>query len=181
MTAHAMKGDRERCLAAGMDGYVSKPIQDAELWEEVRRAVGAAVTTPGPREQPTPPPAAGRPVLDEAAVLDRVGGNRQTLRELVGVFQTDCADLTAEVVEAFRAGDALRAAAAAHTLKGMVGFFGAGAATAAVLAVEQAARRGNLSAAGPLAADLERELDRLNAALDPLARALEPEAAAAPG
>ena len=74
MTAHAMKGDRERCLASGMDGYVSKPILAAELF----RAIDEAMTTWGPR-----PPAAANglaaPVFDQAASLERAGGDEQLL------------------------------------------------------------------------------------------------------
>jgi CheY-like chemotaxis protein len=65
MTAHAMKGDRERCIAAGMDGYVSKPIQAAELFEAIAGLMPATLATPS--DAPAGPP--GEDVLDAAAAL----------------------------------------------------------------------------------------------------------------
>src|SRR5205823_1268848 len=75
MTAHAMKGDKERCLEAGMDGYVSKPVRADEL----RRAIN---------EQTGPPRAA--PQLDRAGALERVGGDAELLGELADLFRQDC-------------------------------------------------------------------------------------------
>src|SRR5437879_13261288 len=73
MTAHAMKGDRERCLEAGMDGYVSKPVRAADLLEEIDKQVR--------RAQPTL-----RVVLDRAALLERLEGDAELLAEMVGAL-----------------------------------------------------------------------------------------------
>ena len=109
MTAHAMKGDRERCLAAGMDGYVAKPIQDSELWEAIRRVLPAR-TGAAEAEAPAIPPPSSR--LD--AALARVGGSMESLRELVEVFHQDCPSLIVDIESAIRDGDAQAAFCRAH-------------------------------------------------------------------
>jgi CheY-like chemotaxis protein len=157
MTAHAMKGDRERCLAAGMDGYVAKPIQDAALWEEVNRLV------------PTDAADEAGPALNSEEVLARMGGDRDAIRQLVEVFRQDCSPLMAEIEEAVRTGDARKLKGAAHTLKGMVAFFAADRATAAALALEQLGEAGDLSGAAAAVDVLVREVSDLEPALRSLA------------
>ena len=83
MTAHAMVGDRERCLEAGMDGYVAKPIQPSELFETIESLVGGE----SGRSQVAPTPAPGNDVIDEAALLSRVQGDAQLLKELITLFR----------------------------------------------------------------------------------------------
>jgi signal transduction histidine kinase/CheY-like chemotaxis protein/HPt (histidine-containing phosphotransfer) domain-containing protein len=168
MTAHAMKGDRERCLDAGMDDYVSKPIRDEDLVAAIRRAVPVsphAQETDNWRQVPQdtqaltpPPPVKG---LDEAAVLARVGGNRDTLRGLIEVFYQDCNNLMAELHDAVRAEDAPKVRTTAHTLKGMVGFFGAAQAVSAASRLEKAGERDELTGATEFFCTLGRELEAL--------------------
>ena len=71
MTARAMKGDRERCLDAGMDDYVTKPIQGKRVMEVIRRTLSPS---------PVPPGAPAAPVFDDAAALELVGGDEEALR-----------------------------------------------------------------------------------------------------
>src|SRR3989442_9970527 len=82
MTAHAMKGDRERCLEAGMDAYISKPIQSRKLFETIE-SLTTASPRPGARAQSREQL---RQVVDEAALLAGVGGDRKLLRELAKLF-----------------------------------------------------------------------------------------------
>jgi signal transduction histidine kinase/CheY-like chemotaxis protein/HPt (histidine-containing phosphotransfer) domain-containing protein len=160
MTAHAMEGVRERCLAGGMDGYVSKPIRDRELWEAIHAVVRADAAA-GRRDAGL----AAEDVLDRDSALARVGGNLELLRQLAEVFREDCARLVPDVREALAAGDGPRLRNAAHTLKGMVGFFAAPAATTAARQLEQMSEAGTLAGADETLATLVREIDRVQEVL----------------
>jgi len=144
MTAHAMKGDRERCLAAGMDGYTSKPIRVRELGQAIAQLVG--------------PP---NSVIDHAALLAGVDGNRRLLRDLVRLFLTDCPQRLAEIKEAIRRGDDRALGAAAHALKGSVGNFAAKKAFAAAQRLEALGRERDLATASNAFVTLESELTLL--------------------
>jgi signal transduction histidine kinase/DNA-binding response OmpR family regulator len=172
MTAHAMRGDRERCLEAGMDGYVAKPIQDRELWTAIRQALpdtgrsgdqapaqGPGETLPALRQDMTPSE------VDFELALDRVGGNQELLGELIGIFRDDCSRLVPELREALQAKDAGRLRQAAHTLKGMVGFFGVTSATEAAVRLEAIGRHGDLRGGNEALGTLLQELDRIQSIL----------------
>jgi PAS domain S-box-containing protein len=141
MTAHAMSGDRERALQAGMDDYVSKPIR----FEQLRRAIQ--------RHAPAP--------LDTDALLDGVGGDRKLLRELVRLFLEDTPKLIARVDRAIANGDANGLKEAAHALKGSVGNFDSERVFAAVRHLEMLGRENQLSEAGTAFAAAKAEIARL--------------------
>ena len=170
MTAHAMKGIREQCLAAGMDDYVSKPIHDDELIAAIRRATPAGdadtLSEFSLRQQDTGefalPPAS---VFDEAAVIARVGGNREILQQLIGVFYQDCNNQMDALNGAIKSNNALGVRSAAHTIKGMVAFFGAKGAADTAVKLEQAGVREELAGASLLFGELARELLQLETAL----------------
>ncbi len=164
MTAHAMKGDRERCLEAGMDGYVAKPMQDADLWAEIDR-----LTKPEEKSEPEPAPDVAPGALDVSAVLARMGGDAEAVRQLVEVFHQDCPPLLADIESAVKTGDGKKLKLAAHTLKGMVAFFNADRATAAALALEKLGEAGDLSGAAAATGVLTQELAELEPALRSLA------------
>jgi len=153
MTAHAMKGDRERCLAAGMDAYLSKPMRIGELEEVIDQLISpsravlvpASVTSPGD-------------VVDQAALLAGVDGDRRLLRHLVRLFLADYPQRLAEIKQAIRRGDARGLAKTAHTLKGSIGIFAARNAIAAAQNLESVGRDGKLGNASPACAALEAEL-----------------------
>jgi two-component system sensor histidine kinase/response regulator len=154
MTAHAMSGDRERCLEAGMDAYVSKPLRPADLMA----AIDAVL--PVGAEEPTQPPAAAAPdgaaaTIDEGQLLDDFGHNAKLLAQVIAVFLADLPKRVAQIQEARAAGDADALAAAAHALKGSVGLFSKGAVYEAVRALERSARSGDSSAFAAQAHDVE--------------------------
>ena len=118
MTAYAMKGDKEKCLEVGMDGYVSKPINAQELFDTIESLLG----TPNVEHH------AGNnveKVVDRSQVLERVGGDKELLAEVVGLFLEDCPKLFEQMSAAIRRGDAEELQKVAHTLKGSVGNFSA--------------------------------------------------------
>jgi two-component system, sensor histidine kinase and response regulator len=154
MTAHAMKGDRERCLAAGMDGYTSKPIRIREL----ERAIAQLISPPKPSKEGVSKGSHVGGVVDGAALLAGIDGDRRLLRELVRLFLADCPQRLAELKAAIRRGDAGAIGRAAHTLKGSVGNFAAQKAFAACQRLEKIGRDGDLGNAGQAWVTLESEV-----------------------
>jgi two-component system sensor histidine kinase/response regulator len=166
MTAHAMKGDRERCLAAGMDGYVAKPLQPAELFAAVEGLPPPGLPVPVASE-PAPPAAA---LLDLAAALNSTAGDQQLLQELAAVFCQDCPRLLAAIDSAVAQGDARTLRQAAHALKGALAIFGPTAALDAAVALEFGAAPEKLAEGTTLHERLQSEMARLLPALEELAR-----------
>jgi PAS domain S-box-containing protein len=175
MTAHAMKGDRERCLAAGMDGYVSKPLQSHELFDAIEKAApGSRLQAPGSdksRSLPQPgarsqePGAASEASFDLAGALERVGGDAELLAEVAGIFVRECGRLVTAAREAVTEGNAEGIVRAAHTLKGSVGTFCAQGAVDAAKRLEMLARAGDLTHTPEAWAALEQAVERLVADL----------------
>jgi CheY-like chemotaxis protein len=162
MTAEAMSGDRERCLAAGMNDYLAKPIRVDELVGAIkrtpRRAEGRAgievVTAEGS--------------IDERALTrlsESTGGDEGFVSELIEQFVTEAPDLVAAMRTGFDAGDADGVRRAAHTLKSNAATFGANELAADCAALEDAAKRGELGDAPASLDAIARDLDVVRAAL----------------
>jgi PAS domain S-box-containing protein len=158
LTAHAMDGDRARCAEAGMDDYLAKPIRPDTLRTAVTRVVL--------REPPSEAPVAA--MLDEAAILDRLSGDRDLLVDIGRIFIEHCPSMVASLTEARDAGDAVAIAAAAHAIKGSVGNFTDGRAFQLAREAEQRGRNGDAAAAATVVPDLVEELGRVCVALDAL-------------
>jgi CheY-like chemotaxis protein len=178
MTAHAMTGDRERCLSRGMDTYVAKPFRPAELFRVVEQIQPRqAASTIEPDESADQSviaklpdqrllTSAASPPFERAEALKRVGDSEDILRELVELFQVECPKQMVEIQQQRAAGDLPGLARAAHTLKGSVGIFAAQAAFDAALRIEMMGRNGDASQFDEAWADLEREIGRLLTAFE---------------
>ena len=165
MTAHAMKGDRERCLEAGMDGYTSKPIRIKELEQAISKLVPTVSV-----DVPVSKSDEAEPVIDHRAVLEGFGGNRRLLSQSIRLFLADYPQRLAEIREAICRGDANALARAAHALKGSVGNFALKDVFAIAQRLETMGRKGELATAGQQCIALESELALVSTQLRRLTR-----------
>jgi PAS domain S-box-containing protein len=166
MTAHAMKGDRERCLAAGMDGYVAKPIRSSELEKTLSEVLGDKVS--GRAVGGAADNGEGS-VIDTGALLEGVGGDKRLLEKLAKLFLADLPSLLTRIRTASKAGNGEELAKAAHALKGAIGNFGAARAVAAAAELERLGKAGELSSVEGAWAALETELSVAKRELERLA------------
>lgn len=134
VTAHALKGDRERCLEVGMDGYVSKPIRQRLLIEEIERVLGTAVA-PRPVSAADVPPS-GVSAVDWQVALDYCGGDPALLRDIAEAFLEEWPKRTTEIRRGLEEPDFELLHRAAHTVKGSMRYFGAHQAFQSALQLE---------------------------------------------
>jgi CheY-like chemotaxis protein len=188
LTAHAMRGDQERCLSAGMDGYIAKPI-DIDSFLNVVEAF-APRPGDGPADEPGPAPSLaeaptsandstapggheeedvgddpGR-LYDRAAALKRLGHDEDLFRDMIFYFLEDFPRLLEQLRAGLLNDDARAVERSAHSLKALAANCGSGPAAEAASIVEDIGRGGRLSQAPGAVERLVAELQRLRDALD---------------
>ncbi len=161
LTARAMPEDRERCLEAGMDGYVSKPIRADELLAVVEGLLPATASEVVGDSIDAPPEA----VFDQSVALSHVDGDFELLREMAALFLADYPRQMAQIEEAIASDDSQALMRAAHSLKGVVGTFAAGATHEAVRRLEMIGESGDLLDARAAYTALAAEMSRLTGVL----------------
>jgi CheY-like chemotaxis protein len=166
MTAHAMKGDKERCLAAGMDAYLTKPIRTQELLS-VLDEIGSHKTGP-PFPLDIPSKKTPTDAIDLEATLERLDGDRNLFQELTELFKDDCPRMVERMRRAIVLCDAKSLEACAHTLKGSSANLGAMAVSHAAGEIERLARTGSTESTSVEFRVLQGEIERLFSALESL-------------
>jgi signal transduction histidine kinase/CheY-like chemotaxis protein/HPt (histidine-containing phosphotransfer) domain-containing protein len=169
MTASAMKGDRELCLAAGMDDYISKPLRSIELYQVVEQFVHHA-TLPTParavvKSEPVPvrAPSEGPPF--DAVAFRESAGDDKLMRKLIAIFPEDSQKYIRKAEKALAAGKAQPLYEAAHSLKGMLGVYAAPKAFRLSSELYEYAHAGDLKGAQLMFEQLKREITLLHTAL----------------
>jgi CheY-like chemotaxis protein len=164
MTALAMIGDRERCLDAGMDGYLAKPIRPAELDALLDIYVGRKFERKNAAE--APPASAGS--VDAGELLDRIDDDRAFLAELIELFRREYPVNLEAARAAIYANDAPALQRSAHAMKGVLGNLAADPASALAADLEDMGRSGDLAKAEPVLHNLDAELKNVIRALEAL-------------
>jgi two-component system, sensor histidine kinase and response regulator len=170
MTALVMKGDKERCLAAGMDGYLPKPIRSQDLDQVLERYV-AETARNGTSRAPAQP---GSSAVDSADLLERIGGDREFLGELLETFRADYTNQVAGIHSALDRRDGAEIAHFAHSLKGALSNLAAKHASALAAEIEAAGKKDDIATAQSLLSNLEPELARVLDALKALSEETVP-------
>ena len=153
MTARAMKGDRERCLEAGMDDYISKPVQAKQMMEIIWRTLASS------------PAVQGTATIDEAIALELVGGDEDVLRQIKDLCITETPLLLDEIERALTAAQPDALAAASHTLRGMYLVFGPNDVVTIAGRIEELAVARDVAAAAVTYDALRPAAERVVAAL----------------
>ena len=161
MTAHAMKGDRERCLEAGMDGYVSKPINLQELYGQIDNLFPISKED----EEQEPDTERGEGMVHREALLERVGGDEDLLKELAELFMDDSLRLVDRIRRAVMQKDADELEKASHGLKGSVLNFEAKKVADIAQALETMGRNRDITQAQNVVDELEKRIEALRAEL----------------
>jgi CheY-like chemotaxis protein len=173
MTAYAQRGDREKCLAAGMNDYISKPAHTSEITGMLERFTGSpddsmSLIRSHPAFPPHPDPlphgegticmTEDLPIFDRNALLLRIYGREDMLGRVLTMFRNGATSYLATLKDAITTGDALQVKNAAHSIKGVTANISALKMHATAVSLDSFAHAGNIAACGLLVVQLEEEL-----------------------
>jgi len=176
MTAEAMKGDRERCLAAGMDDYLAKPIESDELYRIIRKVTAPDGDDAAAPAEPSdvcstngaaePHCEAGTQLIHWGYLARMLGHDQSLIRDALVILRTQCPELLDEIRQAIEARDAEELHRAAHSLKGLTGYLGPSPIVQSAARLERAGKDGDWSRVPDeyetLAADISRLVELLD-------------------
>jgi HPt (histidine-containing phosphotransfer) domain-containing protein len=154
-----MKGDRERCLASGMDGYIAKPILGQDLYLEIERVTLSLAKVSTSSVTSNDPP------FDQILLRKRLDNDDQLLREVVDIFQKNHAVLVQAISQAIQKSDPQALVTATHALKGALATFAAKPALDLVCRLETMGREKQIDDSERTYRELEIEVARLRSAL----------------
>jgi CheY-like chemotaxis protein len=162
MTAHALQGDRELCLSAGMDDYITKPVKPGILFSTITRILSL-------QRKEEPMPISANPIsgedhanalpINRVALLEQCAGSAELVERVERIFMQQASTMVNAVRVSIDAGDADELRRAAHTLKGAVGALCAKGSYEASLRLEMIGRSGSLEQAKDAFADLMNEVE----------------------
>jgi len=170
MTANAMKGDREECLNAGMDSYISKPFDPAQLYALLQEFAPPSKVTKGHYEPVSiiatnDPPSKSPPPFSLDAAMKLLPGI-DAVRDLASTLVAECTDLLNDIRAAHAGGDLSVVRRCAHTIKGSAALFKAQPVTEAAERLEQAAKSGSANDIESASDTLHKEFDILREAIN---------------
>ena len=166
MTAHAMKGDQDKCLAAGMDDYIAKPVQFDELVSVLRRWLERAKAPPAKEIKDSAPSSPEPDVFDRLACLNRLGGDEALMRRIIQVFLGDAERQIDNLTKALAVADSSLVGRLAHKLNGASGSIGATALRELASKLGIAGQEQAIERFAELAAPLERAFAALKRVLE---------------
>ncbi len=171
MTANAMKGDREKCIEAGMDDYVAKPVRSEELYSVLEKYASAGDDEPASAAKSELGSHASEPALEndidifDGKRFEAQMGDRDLMIELIDLFPDETDSFLENARHAVATSDSAALHSAAHSLKGTIGTYCATKAHLAAKTLDDLARSGDLSQAAEALTNCENEVDRLQTAL----------------
>ncbi|MCP4213179.1 MAG: response regulator, partial [bacterium] len=166
MTAHAMEGDREKCLASGMDDYVSKPVNPGRLEEVIVKWLPKADAEPkGESKQVEKVPEEDDGIFNRAMLFKRVMEDEDILTEILNSFLEDIPDRLTALDEALKTGNAAEVGLQTHTIKGAAGNIGAPALLAVIGEMDDAVKSGDLDKVVAMVPRLYQQWDILKNAI----------------
>ncbi len=168
LTAHAMESDRQRCVDAGMDAYVSKPFSADVLYATIEQLVGPT-SRPDLEGRPAQADQSGNSVIDRQEALDRVEGMADLLKEMAQLFLDEYPDLAGKIADGLAAGDPVVPRELSHRIKGTVGLFAARGPFEAAKRMNDLGKTGDLEGMTQAWHHLEQQMGLLLPELEALA------------